>query len=216
MAAMERESMTVDSTTWKASCFRVTEPGESDSEQNLAQGKSTYSVIERSLECSPLETAESSSPDAAAHVKLSILMAAYNEENTILKAINEVLLGPYPCEIELIVVNDGSTDNTPALLSRVTDPRVIIHHHLSNRGKGASILSAASLATGTHILPFDADLEYAPEDITNLLKPVIKGRSRRRLRSSPFRMQHGIPVLPVCGREQTINANYEYTLQLIC
>ncbi len=109
-------------------------------------------------------------------LKLSILMAAYNEESTITRAIDEILKADCPCEIELIVVDDGSTDATPMLLSRVDDPRVIVHRHPANQGKGAALLAAASFATGTHILPFDADLEYAAEDISRVLEPVLKGR----------------------------------------
>jgi glycosyltransferase involved in cell wall biosynthesis len=109
-------------------------------------------------------------------VKLSILMAAYNEERTITKAVHGILQASFPCEVELIVVDDGSADATPDLLKEIDDPRVIIHRHVKNQGKGASIMTAASLATGTHIIPFDADMEYAPEDIADMLVPVIKGR----------------------------------------
>jgi dolichol-phosphate hexosyltransferase len=103
-------------------------------------------------------------------------MPVYNEERTIVRAISEVLAADYPCDMELIVVDDGSTDATPSLLERVTDPRVIIYHHPENQGKGAALLSAAALASGSHILPFDADLEYSPDDITRLIHPVLKGR----------------------------------------
>lgn len=109
-------------------------------------------------------------------VKLSILMCAYNEERTILRAISEVLAVDYPCEMELIVVDDGSTDATPTLLEGISDPRLVIHQHDNNQGKGAALLSAAAMARGTHILPFDADLEYSPDDITRVLYPVLKGR----------------------------------------
>jgi hypothetical protein len=108
--------------------------------------------------------------------KLSILMAAYNEEKTIIRVVDEILKADCPCEIELIVVDDGSTDSTPTLLSQVRSPHVVLVRHSVNQGKGAALLAAASLATGTHVLPFDADLEYVPEDIPGVLKPVLTGR----------------------------------------
>jgi len=113
---------------------------------------------------------------AAEPVKLSILVPAYNEERTIIRAIQEILDTEYPCAIELIVVDDGSSDRTPLLLAKVNDPRVRVHRHPTNLGKGAALLSAAALATGTHVMPFDADLEYSPEDIPKMLGPVLKGR----------------------------------------
>lgn len=109
-------------------------------------------------------------------VKLSILMPAYNEETTVTRAVAEILGTDYPCDIELIVVDDGSTDGTALLLSLVRDDRLIVHRHPVNRGKGAALRSAAALATGTHLLPFDADLEYAAEDIPRLLEPVLRRR----------------------------------------
>ena len=112
-------------------------------------------------------------------VKLSILMPAYNEERTIGRVIDEILIGDYPCDIELIIVDDGSTDRTPVLLSelaKIGDSRVTIHSHPANLGKGAALRTAAALATGTHVLPFDADFEYEPEDIPRVLEPILKGR----------------------------------------
>jgi glycosyltransferase involved in cell wall biosynthesis len=90
--------------------------------------------------------------------------------------VQEVLGIDYPCEVELIVVNDGSRDRTPQLLNEVDDPRVVVHHHPVNRGKGAALKTAVKLATGTHIVPFDADLEYLPEDLPRLLDPIIRGK----------------------------------------
>lgn len=103
-------------------------------------------------------------------------MAAYNEEETIRRVVQAVLDVDYPCGMELIVVNDGSSDRTAQRLGQIDDPRVIVHHHPVNRGKGAALMSAVALATGTHILPFDADLEYLPDDIPRLLQPIIRGK----------------------------------------
>ena len=115
-------------------------------------------------------------------VKLSILMAAYNEERTIMRVVHGILSTRFPCEVELIVVDDGSVDATPDLLKEVDDPRVIVHRHVKNSGKGASIMTAASLATGTHIIPFDADMEYAPEDIADMSPhPLFLGQRLRAI-----------------------------------
>jgi dolichol-phosphate hexosyltransferase len=129
-------------------------------------------IAGRSLSTEPVKRPTS----AQTAMKLSILMPAYNEERTIIQAIDEVLSAEYPCDVELIVVDDGSTDGTPMLLDQVEDPRVRIHRHPINRGKGAAVLSAAAFATGTHALLFDADLEYSPDDISSMLAPVCKGR----------------------------------------
>ena len=109
-------------------------------------------------------------------MKLSILMAAYNEERTVAHAAAAVLATEYPCPIELIIVDDGSTDHTSELLAEITDPRVTVHRHRVNRGKSAALTTAIEAATGTHMLPFDADMEYEPADIPALIEPVLRGR----------------------------------------
>jgi glycosyltransferase involved in cell wall biosynthesis len=109
-------------------------------------------------------------------LKLSILMPAYNEEATLAHAVDAVLAASYPCDVELIVVDDGSSDATPEILTAVDDPRAVVHTHPRNLGKGAALHTASALATGTHIVPFDADLEYAPEDLRRILQPVLDGR----------------------------------------
>lgn len=109
-------------------------------------------------------------------IKLSVLMAAYNEEATVVEAVNGLLSQVYPCEFELIVVDDGSTDATAALVAQINSDRLVFTAHGDNRGKGAALRLAASVATGTHIIPFDADLEYDPCDLPRLLDPIIRGR----------------------------------------
>jgi glycosyltransferase involved in cell wall biosynthesis len=109
-------------------------------------------------------------------MKLSILMAAYNEERTVAAVAAAVLATEYPCPIELIIVDDGSRDRTPELLAELTDPRVVVRRHRVNRGKSAALGTAIEAATGTHMLPFDADMEYEPTDIPALIDPVLRGR----------------------------------------
>src|ERR1039458_4443670 len=102
-------------------------------------------------------------------VKLSILMPVYNERATLASAIKEVLNVDFPCEIELVVVDDGSTDGTRDLYPSLgDDPRVKVHMHQRNQGKGAAIRTAATVATGDYVIMCDADLEYSPADIPAL------------------------------------------------
>jgi dolichol-phosphate hexosyltransferase len=108
-------------------------------------------------------------------MKLSVLMPAYNEAATVGLAVKQVLDMSYPCEVELIVVNDGSRDNTSELLASIDDPRLLIGEHPVNRGKGAAVRTAASMAVGDYMIVFDADLEYSSEDILNVLAPVQRG-----------------------------------------
>ena len=110
-------------------------------------------------------------------MKLSILMPVFNEAETVQIVVKRVLDVPYPCDVELVIVDDGSSDGTAALLAAIHDPRVSVHTHPVNRGKGAAIRTAAAAATGTHVVMCDADLEYWPEDLPALLRPVLDGEA---------------------------------------
>ena len=110
-------------------------------------------------------------------MKLSILMPVYNEGATLAAALKRVLDVDYPCDIELIAVDDGSVDGTAGVLAAVNDPRVTVHRHTVNQGKGAAIRTASTLATGDWIIICDADLEYSPEEIPLLLQPLLRGEA---------------------------------------
>jgi len=110
-------------------------------------------------------------------VKLSILMPVYNEEDRLGEALKQALGVNYPCEIEVVVVDDGSGDRTPEILDQCDDPRLRAVRHPHNQGKGAAIRTAAASATGDYMVILDADLEYAPTDIPRLLEPVLAGKA---------------------------------------
>lgn len=111
-------------------------------------------------------------------MKLSILMPAYDESARIGRAIEQVLTAQYPCEIELVVVDDGSSDDCYDIARSFDDPRVRVFRHPVNQGKGAAVRTAAAAATGDYMIIFDADLEYSPEDISHLLQPVLHDDAR--------------------------------------
>lgn len=110
-------------------------------------------------------------------VMLTIVMPVHNEENTILDAVQAILAANIPCEFELLVINDGSTDATHSLIESLDDHRVRYVQQHCNLGKGAAVRAAVALATGTHLLVFDADLEYDASDIASVVTPVIEGRA---------------------------------------
>jgi glycosyltransferase involved in cell wall biosynthesis len=110
-------------------------------------------------------------------VKLSILMPVYNERERVGRALKQALDVDYPCEVELVVVDDGSRDGTAEVLEQVDDERVHVVRHPRNRGKGAAVRTAAQAATGDYLVALDADLEYDPADIPRLLEPVMAGRA---------------------------------------
>ena len=110
---------------------------------------------------------------------LSILMPVFNEEATVLAAIEDALSAQLPvAERELIVVDDGSTDATARILAEASlPPSVSIVHHDRNRGKGAAIRTALEAATGEFAAVLDADLEYRADDLADLLAPLIAGEA---------------------------------------
>ena len=107
---------------------------------------------------------------------LSVIMPVYNEEGTIEEIVSRVLAVPLP--IELIVVDDGSTDKTRALLSKLAEGRqfkVLLQDE--NRGKGAAVRKGFAEASGDIFIIQDADLEYSPEEYPELIELIVRGKA---------------------------------------
>ncbi|MEV0267485.1 glycosyltransferase family 2 protein [Hamadaea sp. NPDC050747] len=111
-------------------------------------------------------------------MKLSILMPVYNEEERLPEALKQALAVEYPCDVELVVVNDGSSDRTREILEGWEDARLRPINHERNKGKGAAIRTAVDAADGDYMVILDADLEYDPKDIPRLLEPVLDGKAK--------------------------------------
>ncbi|MCA0314613.1 MAG: glycosyltransferase family 2 protein [Candidatus Melainabacteria bacterium] len=111
---------------------------------------------------------------------LSILIPVFNEEATLITLLDMVhnadSLG---LEKELIIVDDGSTDNTRAILSELDTAKynAKIYYHEKNQGKGAALRTAQGYAEGDLIMIQDADLEYDPKEYPELLRPLVEGRA---------------------------------------
>ena len=109
-------------------------------------------------------------------MKLSIVVPVYNEKNTVLKIIEKVKA--LDVEKEIIIVDDCSTDGTLELLKEQLDgkyPEVRIFYHVSNQGKGAALRTGFQHVSGDIITIQDADLEYEPEELKDLIKPITDG-----------------------------------------
>lgn len=104
---------------------------------------------------------------------LSVIMPVYNEKPTLQKVITQVLKQPQV--IEIIVVDDGSTDE--AVSNLASNPRIKIFKHKTNLGKGAAITTGIKKAQSQYVIIQDADLEYSPSDYPKLIQILEKNQS---------------------------------------
>jgi glycosyltransferase involved in cell wall biosynthesis len=113
-------------------------------------------------------------------VTLSVLMPVFNEHDTIESIVAAVHNAPVaPIKLELVVVDDCSTDGSRPVLERLHQEGRIHKLHLQpeNRGKGAAIRQALGMSTGEIVVVQDADLEYDPVDWPVLLQPIMDGKA---------------------------------------
>ncbi len=112
-------------------------------------------------------------------MKLSILIPAYNEKETIKEVLRRVKNADIgKTKKEIIVVDDFSTDGTIEVLKTLDDKNIKIIFHEKNYGKGHAIRTALKHSTGDIIIIQDADLEYNPEDYYKLIEPILKNKAR--------------------------------------
>jgi glycosyltransferase involved in cell wall biosynthesis len=112
--------------------------------------------------------------------KLSLIIPCYNEEETIELCVSNVRsIASDNIELEIIVVDDASTDNSLAILEKlaVEFEEVTVLKHEKNRGKGAAIRTGLLSANGDFVGIQDADAEYSPVDYLTLLEPCLSGRA---------------------------------------
>ena len=130
--------------------------------------------------------------------KLSIVIPAYNEANTIHLILDKVASVQLINQIEkeVIIVNDSSTDHTEEVILKYienSDLNIQYYKHDYNQGKGAALHTGIKKATGDYLIIQDAELEYDPEEYNDLLKPVIQGHAdvvygSRFMGSNPHRI----------------------------
>jgi len=103
---------------------------------------------------------------------LTVIIPVYNEEKTIRQIIEKI--NSVNINKEVVVVDDGSSDNTAKVLMETRYPNLKIIHHTTNRGKGAAVLTALEHACGDYVIIQDADLEYDPADYLSLMEVISK------------------------------------------
>jgi dolichol-phosphate hexosyltransferase len=178
-------------------------------------------------------------------VKLSVLIPVWNEQASVEDIIRRVAgmdtsalaRAGHRVELELIAVDDHSTDDTQAILARLhggpaeapgegpragpdaarTTPQIAglrVIRHPANRGKGAGIRTALAAATGDYVIIQDADYEYDPADIPRLLEPVLSGRARVVYGARPLDGSGGRWLMDAGNRGLTVITNLLYGTRL--
>jgi glycosyltransferase involved in cell wall biosynthesis len=124
----------------------------------------------------PRELSESPAPEP--YKLLSVVVPVFNERNTVAEIIRRMRAVELPMRLEVVVVNDGSSDGSDKVLQALQDSTVRVVNHPRNKGKGAAVRTGIEASKGDLVLVQDADLEYDPDDWPSLLAPILKGKAR--------------------------------------
>jgi glycosyltransferase involved in cell wall biosynthesis len=117
-------------------------------------------------------------PETHVYRSMSVIVPVFNERNTVAEIIRRVRAVSLPLDMDVVVVDDGSSDGTEKILAALEDSTVRVITHPTNRGKGAAIRTGMENVRGDLILVQDADLEYDPEDWPKMLEPLMRGKAQ--------------------------------------
>jgi glycosyltransferase involved in cell wall biosynthesis len=117
-------------------------------------------------------------PPQRIYQTLSVIMPVFNERSTVAEVIRRMRAVDLPLVLQIIVVDDGSSDGSDKVLTALEDSTVRVIHHKANQGKGSAIRTGLAEARGDLVLVQDADLEYDPNDWPRLLDPILRGKAR--------------------------------------
>ena len=106
---------------------------------------------------------------------LAVVIPCFNEERTVVQLLGKVLQND--CVGQVIIIDDGSTDNSVNLIRTFDDPRIDLYIQEKNQGKGAAINRGIKKVKLEYVLIQDADLEYDPSEYKKLLKPILEGHA---------------------------------------
>ena len=130
-------------------------------------------------------------------IKISVIIPVFNEIKTVEKIINKIKNKNKSLKLEIILVDDGSTDGTTSLLKKRFKNKVsFLLFHKKNKGKGSAIKTGKKKVSGNIVLIQDGDLEYDPGDYFKLVKPIIKNK---------FKVVYGSRVL---GKKRYSSKNF--------
>ncbi|MGD0312218.1 MAG: glycosyltransferase family 2 protein [Acidimicrobiales bacterium] len=109
---------------------------------------------------------------------LSVIVPVFNERATVAEVIRRIRAVELPFDVEVIVVDDGSSDGTDKVLQALGDSTIRVIDHQVNLGKAAAIRTGMQAIRGDLVLVQDADLEYDPNDWAKLLEPILRGKAK--------------------------------------